>query len=323
LVKFIVRNPFNHEVTQSMSKTAFVFPGQGSQYPGMGKELADNFPVARQVFEEADDAIGMKLSTICFAGSEDELKLTANTQPAILATSIAVLRVVEQESGLTGDYLAGHSLGEYSALVCSGAVEFSDAVRTVRARGTFMQEAVPVGVGAMAAVLSIDKEALEDICHEAAQNEVVSPANFNSPGQIVIAGHAGAVNRAIEIAKGKGFRKAMLLPVSAPFHCALMKPAAERLDEVVGALRYGTMKAPVVSNVEAKSNQDSSRVKELLVAQVCSPVLWEQSVQEMVSLGVTRFVEIGPGKVLSGLVKRINKEVAVANVEDTNGLNTL
>ncbi len=306
-----------------MSKTAFVFPGQGSQYPGMGKELADNFPVARQVFEEADDAIGMKLSAICFAGSEDELKLTANTQPAILTTSIAVLRVVEQESGLTGDYLAGHSLGEYSALVCSGALEFSDAVRTVRARGTFMQEAVPVGVGAMAAMLSIEKEALEDICREAAQDEVVSPANFNSPGQIVIAGHAGAVNRTIEIAKGKGFRKAMLLPVSAPFHCALMKPAAERLTEIVEALRYGTMKAPVVSNVEAKPNQDSARVKELLVTQVCSPVLWEQSVQEMASLGVTRFIEIGPGKVLSGLVKRIVKDVSVANVEDSDGLKTL
>lgn len=306
-----------------MSKIAFIFPGQGSQYPGMGKELADNFPVARQVFEEADDALGMKLSAICFAGSEDELKLTANTQPAILTASIAVLRAVEQETGLKGDYLAGHSLGEYSALVCSGALDFTDAVRTVRARGTFMQEAVPVGVGAMAAMLSIDRDALEEICREAAQGEVVSPANFNSPGQIVIAGHVGAVNRVIEIAKGKGFRKAMLLPVSAPFHCALMKPAAERLAEVVEALQSGAMKAAVVSNVEAKPNQDSARVKELLVAQVCSPVLWEQSVQEMAALGVDRFIEIGPGKVLSGLVKRISKDVSVANVEDTNGLKTL
>lgn len=289
----------------------------------MVKELADNFTVARQVFEEADDALGMKLSVICFAGSEDELKLTANTQPAILTASIAVLRVVEQETGLKGDYMAGHSLGEYSALVCSGALNFADAVRTVRARGTFMQEAVPVGIGAMAAMLSIGKEALEDVCREAAQGEVLSPANFNSPGQIVIAGHAGAVNRAIEIAKTKGFRKSMLLPVSAPFHCALMKPAAERLAEVVKVLRYGAMKAPVVSNVEAKPNQDSSRVKELLVAQVCSPVLWEQSVQEMVALGVERFIEIGPGKVLSGLVKRIVKDVSVNNVEDTAGLKVL
>ena len=306
-----------------MSKTAFIFPGQGSQYSGMGKELADFFPVARQVFEEADDALGLKLSDICFTGSEDELRLTANTQPAILTASIAVLRVLEQESGLKADFLAGHSLGEYSALVCSGAMTFADAVKTVRARGTFMQEAVPVGIGAMAAMLSIDKESLEEICLEASQGEVVSPANFNSPGQIVIAGHAGAVNRAIEIAKARGFRKAMLLTVSAPFHCALMKPAADQLAEVVVQLPYGTMVSPVVSNVEAKSNQDSVRVQQLLVAQVCSPVLWEQSVQEMTSLGVNRYVEIGPGKVLSGLVKRITKDVSVANVEDLNGIKLL
>lgn len=306
-----------------MSKTAFVFPGQGSQYSGMGKELAASFQVARQVFEEADDALGIKLSAICFSGSEDELKLTANTQPAILATSIATLRVLEQETGLKADYLAGHSLGEFSALVCSGAMTFADAVKTVRSRGTFMQEAVPVGVGAMAAMLSIDKEILEEICLEASQGEVVSPANFNSPGQIVIAGHAGAVNRAIEIAKAKGFRKSMLLPVSAPFHCALMKPAADKLEEVVALLVYGDMKSPVVSNVEAKPNQDCARVQQLLVAQVCSPVLWEQSVQEMTALGVTSYMEIGPGKVLSGLVKRITKEVSVTNVEDLNGIKSL
>lgn len=306
-----------------MNKTAFIFPGQGSQYPGMGKEIADSFPVARRIFEEADDAIAMKLSAICFGGSEEELKLTANTQPAILTTSIAILRVIEQETGLKADFLAGHSLGEYSALVCSGAIDFADAVRTVRARGTFMQDAVPVGVGAMAAMLSIDKEALESICNEAAQGEVVSPANFNSPGQIVIAGHSTAVNRAIEIAKGKGFRKAMLLPVSAPFHCDLMKPAADKLAKVVAALAYGSMTVPVVSNVDAEPNQESARVNELLVAQVCRPVLWEQSIQKMVSLGVNRFVEIGPGKVLSGLVKRITKEVTTANVEDLAGLKAL
>ncbi|RII31606.1 MAG: [acyl-carrier-protein] S-malonyltransferase [Geobacter sp.] len=306
-----------------MNKTAFIFPGQGSQYPGMGKEIADSFPIARRIFEEADDAIAMKLSAICFGGSEEELKLTANTQPAILTTSIAILRVIEQETGLKADYLAGHSLGEYSALVCSGALNFADAVRTVRARGTFMQDAVPVGVGAMAAMLSIDKEALESICNEAAQGEVVSPANFNSPGQIVIAGHGTAVNRAIEIAKGKGFRKAMLLPVSAPFHCELMKPAADKLAKVVAALAYGSMTVPVVSNVDAEPNQESARVNELLVAQVCRPVLWEQSIQKMASLGVSRFVEIGPGKVLSGLVKRITKEVATANVEDLAGLKAL
>ncbi|KAB0669667.1 ACP S-malonyltransferase [Oryzomonas sagensis] len=306
-----------------MSKTAFIFPGQGSQYPGMGKELAEAFPVARRVFEEADDALGMKLSATCFSGSEEELKLTATTQPAILTASIAILRVVEQETGLRADYLAGHSLGEYSALVCSGALGFADAVRTVRARGTFMQEAVPVGTGSMAAMLGIEREVLEDICREAAQGEVVAPANFNSPGQIVIAGHSGAVGRAIEIAKGRGFRKTLLLPVSAPFHCTLMLPAAERLAGVLETVPANPMTLPVVANADAAPNADSNRVKPLLVTQVCAPVLWQQSVTGMIEQGVTRFVEIGPGKVLSGLVKRISKEVETANIEDCAGLKTL
>jgi len=303
-----------------MSKTAFIFPGQGSQYPGMGKDLADAFPAARRIFEEADEALGLKLSDICFSGSEDELKLTANTQPAILTASIAVLRVVEQETGLKADFLAGHSLGEYSALVCSGALAFADAVRTVRARGTFMQEAVPVGTGTMAAMLSIEKAELEDICREAARGEVVSAANFNSPGQIVIAGNIDAVNRAIEIAKGRGFRKSMLLPVSAPFHCALMKPAADRLSAVLDALQLAEMKLPVVANATAVPNNDRMQIKPLLVTQVGALVLWEQSVTEMAGLGVSRFVEIGPGKVLSGLVKRITKEVATVNIADLEGL---
>jgi [acyl-carrier-protein] S-malonyltransferase len=306
-----------------MGKTAFIFPGQGSQYPGMGKELAETFPVAKQVFEEADDALGLKLSSICFSGSEDQLRLTANTQPAILTTSFAVLRVLQQETGLTADYLAGHSLGEYSALVCSGALAFADAVRTVRARGTFMQEAVPVGTGTMAAMLSIEKEELEDICREAAQGEVVSPANFNSPGQIVIAGSTAAINRAIEIAKGRGFRKAMLLPVSAPFHCAMMKPAADRLSSVLDAITVSDMLLPVVANATAQPNVAKEEVRSLLVTQVCAPVLWEQSVFGMVGQGVTRFVEIGPGKVLCGLVKRISKEVELANIEDSSGLKAL
>jgi [acyl-carrier-protein] S-malonyltransferase len=306
-----------------MSKIAFIFPGQGSQYPGMGKELADAFPVARQVFEEADEALVFKLSDLCFSGGEDELKLTANTQPAILTTSIAVLRVLEQETGLKAAYLAGHSLGEYSALVCSGALAFADAVRTVRARGTFMQEAVPVGTGTMAAMLSIEIDELEDICREAAQGEVVSPANFNSPGQIVIAGSTAAINRAIEIAKGRGFRKTMLLPVSAPFHCAMMKPAADRLSAVLDAISVSDMSLPVVANATAVPNDAKEQVRSLLVTQVCAPVLWEQSVMAMVDLGVTRFVEIGPGKVLCGLVKRITKEVAFANIEDSAGLKAI
>ena len=303
-----------------MSKTAFLFPGQGSQYAGMGKDLAENFSTARLVFQEADEALGFKLSDLCFNGPEDDLKLTFNTQPAILTASIAALRVVEQETGLKADCVAGHSLGEYSALVCSGALSLADAVRTVRARGTFMQEAVPVGVGAMAAMLSIEADELAAICAEAAQGEVVAPANFNSPGQIVIAGHATAVNRTIELAKSKGFRKAMLLPVSAPFHCALMQPAADRLKEVLDKVLVQSLALPVISNVEAASNQDAGRVRELLVAQVCAPVRWEQSVLAMIDQGVNRFVEIGPGKVLTGLVKRINKEMSLNNIEDTAGV---
>jgi [acyl-carrier-protein] S-malonyltransferase len=289
----------------------------------MGKELADTFPVARHLFEEADDALGFKLSALCFSGSDADLKLTANTQPAILTASIAVLKVARQETGLRADYVAGHSLGEYSALVCSGALSFADAVRTVRARGTFMQEAVPVGTGTMAAMLGVESEILEEICREAAEGEVVSPANFNSPGQIVIAGTVTAVTRAIEIAKGRGFRKAMLLPVSAPFHCALMKPAADRLAAVLDTITIHELDTPVIANADAAPNSDKERVKPLLVTQVCSPVLWEQSVNRMSALGVTTFVELGPGKVLSGLVKRINKEALLANIEDVAGLKTV
>lgn len=306
-----------------MSKKAFIFPGQGSQYAGMGKDLTENFRVAADAFAEADDALGFKLSALCFNGPEEDLKLTANTQPAILATSVAALRVVNSETGLTPDYLAGHSLGEFSALVAAGTLGFADALRTVRARGQFMQEAVPVGVGAMAAILSVEADVLAEICREAAQGEVVAPANFNSPGQIVIAGHATAVNRAIDIAKARGFRKAMLLPVSAPFHSALMVPAGERLKEVLDAVSFAAMTTPVVTNVEAVANADSSRVKELLVAQVSAPVRWDESVREMVRNGVSSFIEIGPGKVLSGLVKRIDKEVATINIEDTAGLKAL
>ena len=306
-----------------MQSYAFIFPGQGSQHAGMGKELADNFKAARLSFEEADDALGFSLSRLCFEGPEEELKLTANTQPAILAASVAALRVLREESAITPSFLAGHSLGEYSALVASGALDFADALRTVRARGSFMQDAVPVGVGAMAAILGAEAEVLQEICAEAAQGEVVSPANFNSPGQIVVAGHTGAVNRAIEIAKAKGFRKAMLLPVSAPFHCALMQKAADRLAEALEPVQVNALSAPVVSNVEAKPNSDAARVKPLLVQQVCAPVLWDAIVQHIVAAGVTNFVEIGPGKVLAGLVKRISKETTSFNVQDSAGIKAI
>jgi [acyl-carrier-protein] S-malonyltransferase len=299
-----------------MYNHAFIFPGQGSQYPGMGKDLAENFKVAAETFAEADDTLGFRLSRLCFEGPEDQLKLTTNTQPAILAVSIAALRVVRTETPLTAAYLAGHSLGEYSALVAAGALGFADALRTVRARGTYMQEAVPLGVGAMAAILGVESEILAEICLEAAQGEIVSPANFNSPGQIVIAGHAGAVARVIEIAKNRGFRKTMLLPVSAPFHCSLMAPAGERLGETLAGVPTAPFEISVVTNVEAQPNKDEVRIKELLVRQVSAPVLWEASMQRMVELGIELFIEIGPGKVLSGLVKRIAKGVDIRNVED-------
>ncbi len=302
---------------------AFVFPGQGSQFAGMGRDLADNFPVARQIFEEANDALGFDIAALCFNGPEEDLRLTTNTQPAIVTVSVAALRVVEQETGLRPDYAAGHSLGEFSALVSAGALSFADAVRTVRQRGAFMQEAVPVGVGAMAAMMGLEEGAIEGICAQAAQGQVVSPANFNSPGQVVIAGHAEAVDRAIELAKAAGAKRALPLPVSAPFHCALMEPAGRRLAEVLDGIAFAPMNLPVVSNVEARPNQDSARLKELLVRQVSAPVRWDESVACMAELGVDRFVEIGPGKVLSGLIKRIAKGAGAQNVEDVASLKKL
>lgn len=302
---------------------AFLFPGQGSQFSGMGKDLADNFPVARLVFEEACDALGFDIAELCFAGSEDDLKLTANTQPAILTTSVAALRVLEQETDLTPTYAAGHSLGEYSALVCAGALDFADAVRTVRQRGSFMQEAVPVGLGAMAAVMGIERDELAQICGDAADGEVVEPANFNSPGQIVIAGHATAVNRAIELAKERGAKRALPLPVSAPFHSSLMEPAARRLEAVLADIDIHPFTCPVVGNVKAEPYEDPVLTKTLLVEQVCAPVNWDESILKMVDLGVDRFIEIGPGKVLSGLVKRIAKGTDVRNLSGINDLTKL
>lgn len=302
---------------------AFLFPGQGSQHAGMGKDLADNFVVARQVFEEANDTLGFDLASLCYNGPEEDLKLTTNTQPAILTTSVAALRVLEAETGLVPAFAAGHSLGEYSALVCAGALAFADAVRIVRQRGSFMQQAVPVGTGSMAAILGLDLDALEAVCSDAAQGQVVSPANYNSDGQVVIAGHTEAVERAIVLAKEKGAKRAMPLPVSAPFHCSLMVPAGERLADVLADIAVHEMALPVISNVEAKPNQDSSQVRDLLVRQVSAPVRWQETIACMVNLGVERYIEIGPGKVLSGLVKRMAKDSTIQNVQNVADISAL
>lgn len=300
-----------------------VFPGQGSQYPGMGKDLAENFPLARQLFEEANDALGFDLAKLCFSGSEEDLKLTANTQPAILAVSIVALNILRQEVELHPAYAAGHSLGEYSALVAAGVLSFADALKTVRQRGTFMQDAVPVGVGAMAAILGLEGEELEQLCLDAAQGEVVSAANFNSPGQVVIAGHATAVERAISLASERGAKRALKLPVSAPFHCALMAPAAQRLEEVLARVDVAPFAFPVVTNVEATSCDQPERVKPLLVKQVCAPVRWDASIEHCASLGVDRYLEVGPGKVLTGLIKRIHRGATLDQVADVDSLKRL
>ncbi len=311
---------------------AFVFPGQGSQKVGMGRALADALPSARRIFEEADDALGWKLSTLCFEGPESELARTAITQPAILATSIAALTAARELSGIEADVVAGHSLGEYSALVAAGALAFADAVRLVHLRGRFMQEAVPEGVGAMAAIVGLDARVVADTCREALgsppkdggaegpasdnSDEVCSAANDNGAGQVVIAGHAAAVERATVLAKQKGAKLVKALSVSAPFHCALMRPAAERLVVELEKVTISPLRVPVVTNVEAEPNRDAARVKELLVRQVTAPVRWEESVKRLAAMGVARAIELGPGKVLSGLIKRIAPSVKLANVED-------
>jgi len=302
-----------------MKRIAFVFPGQGSQYVGMGKEFYDNFNIAKEIFEEADDALHFSISDLCFKGPEETLKLTENTQPAILTASIAALRVFQNEKGLKPHLMGGHSLGEYSALVASEAILFADAVQTVRLRGKFMQEAVPVGEGAMAAILGMEREEVEKLCEEASLEEVLSPANFNCPGQIVIAGHTKAVQRAIEGAKQRG-KKALLLQVSAPFHSPLMKPAGLRLEKVLEGISVRDLKIPVVTNVEAEINTSKDRVKGLLVNQVSSPVRWEESIKKMVGEGIEQIVEIGPGKVLSGLMKRIHPNIETGNIENLQTL---
>ena len=303
-----------------MSKTAYIFPGQGSQAVGMGKDLFDNFAAAREIFEQADEALGFSLSEMCFAGIEADLQLTANTQPVILTTSVAAFRAMQSEGFAKPDFVAGHSLGEYSALIAAGVLDFSDGVRAVRKRGTYMQEAVPVGVGAMAAILGLDAAAVEEGCAEAANGQVCSPANINSPAQVVIAGNADAVDRACEILKGRGAKRAIKLNVSAPFHCALMMPAQERLAADLGELNYGTFRFPIFHNVDAAKNAESAVVSDKLTQQVSSPVRWLQTIENMAANGVERFIEVGPGKVLTGLVRQINKEAVYANVENTESL---
>jgi [acyl-carrier-protein] S-malonyltransferase len=298
---------------------AFVFPGQGAQKVGMGRDLADAFPGSRAVFDEADAALGFALSRLCFEGPEEELRLTANTQPASLAASLAALRALEAR-GLRADFVAGHSLGEYSAIVAGGGLALADAVVAVRRRGQYMQEAVPVGQGAMAAILSLDAEAVAAACAEAAQGEVVSPANLNGPGQIVIAGHAGAVERAMELCRKAGARRALPLPVSAPFHCALMRPAQERMASDLAALAFRDLGAPLVNNVDARVVRRASDLRDGLVRQVSGAVRWQESIELLVREGVTTFVEVGPGTVLSGLVRKIHRDARVLNVEDAGSL---
>lgn len=296
-------------------KTAFIFPGQGSQYPGMGRELAQHFASAREVFAEADSALGFAISKLCFEGPAEELQLTANTQPAILTVSVAAASVL-REKGIAPDYVAGHSLGEYSALVAAGALQLTDAVRLVRKRGQYMQDAVPNGQGAMAAILGLDAPTLERICGEVAQGQVVSPANLNSPGQIVIAGSAAAVARAVDLAKARGARRAILLNVSAPFHCALMRPAHHRLSVDLDAVQLADPQVPLVNNVGANVVTSAAAVREGLKQQVTAPVRWEESIRRLRQEGVDLFVEVGPGKVLSGLVRQIDRAAECLRVED-------
>jgi [acyl-carrier-protein] S-malonyltransferase len=307
-------------IDNRQSAIAFVFPGQGSQYAGMGKDLAENFSAARQVFEEADAALGFSISELCFNGPADQLQLTENTQPAILTVSVAALRAMESEGFPRPDFVAGHSLGEYSALVAGGSLSLADAVRTVRARGSYMQEAVPVGTGAMAAILGAEMSVVLAACEKAAEGQVCSAANINSPGQIVIAGDAEAVDRAMALLKESGAKRVVKLNVSAPFHCALMNPARDRLAADLQSISFGNLAIPLVTNVDARPINSGLEARDALVRQVSQPVRWLESVEFLVSHGVQIVVEIGPGKVLSGLVRQIERSVRCMNVEDGTSL---
>lgn len=306
-----------------MSKLAFIFPGQGSQHAGMGRDLAENFPAAKAVFDESDRTLGFSLSKLCFDGPEEDLQLTANTQPAILTVSLAAFRVLS-EKGIAPDFVAGHSLGEYSALVAANAISLKDAVSLVRRRGQFMQEAVPVGVGAMAAILGIDAEKVAEACAAAAQGQICAPANFNSPTQIVIAGHKEAVERAVEECKARGAKRAMMLKVSAPFHSALMTPAQEQMAEPLADTTFHDLAVPIVNNVDAAVVNRGQDSRDALIRQISAPVRWTEIVTRLLTEGVETFIEVGPGKVLCGLVKAIakdaGKEVKLLNVEDQASL---
>lgn len=302
-----------------MGKTAFIFSGQGAQYVGMGKDLFENFPTARQIYEEADEVLQTKISKLSFEGPDAKLQETENTQPAILTHSIACFYLLK-EQGIVPDVVAGLSLGEYSALVASESLEFKDAVPLVKKRGKYMQEAVPLGKGTMAAIIGLEREQVLDICREASSEGIVEAANFNCPGQTVVAGEVQAVNKAVELAKAQGAKKAVMLAVSAPFHCSLLKPAAENLARELENIALKDIKIPVVSNVNAEFVSESGKVKELLIKQVNSPVMWEDCVKKMIDSGVDTFVEVGPGKTLSSFVKKIDRTLKVTNVEDTESL---
>ena len=303
-----------------MSRLAFLFPGQGSQTVGMGRALAERFSVAAETFAEADAALGFGLSKLCFEGPEDELTLTHNTQPAIVATSVAALRVLTQERDLRPAWVAGHSLGEYAALVAAGALHFADALRVVRERGRLMQAAVPRGVGAMAALFGLPPTAVDEVCAAAGQGEVVSPANLNGGGQIVIAGHAGAVGRAVALAQARGAKRAVELTVSAPFHCALMAPAADGLARVLEEVTVRTPEVDVIANVTADVHRAAEDVKNLLVRQVTAPVRWEESMQRLRALGCDQALELGAGRVLAGLLKRIDRTFPCVSIGDPDSL---
>lgn len=302
------------------TKLGYIFPGQASQYAGMGRDLAEKYAASREVFEEADAALGFSISEMCFNGTAEELQLTENTQPAILTVSVAALRAMLAEGFPQPDFVAGHSLGEYSALVAAGALSLSDAVQTVRARGRYMQEAVPVGSGAMAAVMGAELGQLMEICTEAQQGDVCTPANINSANQIVIAGHASAIDRAIALLKERGIKRAIKLKVSAPFHCALMNGAQERLADDLEKLEFHDLRMPLVTNVDAAAITDGAEARDALVRQVSSPVRWRESIELLAQEGVETFVETGPGKVLSGLVRQISPEARCLNVEDPASL---